>query len=216
MNDKMVRFLNSIKIYNVDDFDLDFEFVGYNRFDRKQLDMVIVKRTPWKYDLLEQFQNGLNTITYKYLLRFSYLVRPNNKDVEHLFEDWYQTIYRIPHNLNLWAEEDSKIYIEYVDSAEKEQYRSAIEDFKSFLEFLNYEFVIIESFKPTEEEEVVISEKKMKKLVKEANKAIEEAEGEEPIIAEEANDASTAKELIEKEKELLNQTIGDVLLEHRK
>ena len=213
MNDKMVRFLNSIKIYNVDDFDLDFEFVGYNRFDRKQLDMVIVKRTPWKYDLLEQFQNGLNTISYKYLLRFSYLVRPNNKDVEHLFEDWYQTIYRIPHNLNLWAEEDSKIYIEYIDAAEKEQYRSAIEDFKGFLEFLNYEFVIIESFKPAEEETVMVSERKMKQLVKEANKAIEEVLEEEPIVAEEANDASTAKELIEKEKELLNQTIGDVLLE---
>ena len=67
MSDKMVRFLTSIKINNIDDFDLDFEMVGYNRFDKKQLDMVIVKKTPWQYELLREFQDGLETISYKYL-----------------------------------------------------------------------------------------------------------------------------------------------------
>ena len=81
MKDKMIRFLNSIHIENIDDFDMDFEMVGYNRFNPKQLDMVIIKQTPWKYSLLRQFQDGLETITYKYLLRFSYQVRPNGEDV---------------------------------------------------------------------------------------------------------------------------------------
>ena len=45
MSDKMVRFLNSMKIYNVEDFDLDFEMVGYNRFDRKQLDIHVLQHT---------------------------------------------------------------------------------------------------------------------------------------------------------------------------
>ena len=169
MNDKMVRFLNSIHINNIDDFDLDFEMVGYNRFIKKQLDMVIVKKTPWKYSLLRQFQDGLNEITYPYLLRFSYLVRPNYQDVISLFEDWYQTLYRLPHNLNISNDEDV-IIIEYANEAEKEQYQDAIKDFRSFLEFLSYEFIIKETVKPQEEEQVTVSEKTMKKLVKEADR----------------------------------------------
>ena len=211
MTDKMVRFLNSIKINNVEDFDLDFEMLGYNRFDKKQLDMVIVKKTPWKYSLLRQFQDGLQTITYKYLLRFSYIVRPNSYDVLSLFEDWYQTIYRLPHNLTVTCEDDEHIVIEYADEAEKEQYKSAIEDFKSFLEFLYYEFVIVEKIKPQEEEEVVISERQMKKLVKEADTAaVETIESEDDV---EANDASVAEELIEKEREELSKNAGDAFLE---
>ena len=94
MTDKMIRFLTSLQINNIDDFDLEFEMLGYDRFDKKRLNMVIIKQTPWKYELLRQFQDGLNTINYKYLLRFSYRVRPNGSDVIHLFEDWYQTQFR--------------------------------------------------------------------------------------------------------------------------
>ena len=212
MSDKMVRFLNSIKIYNVEDFDLDFEMVGYNRFDKKQLDMVIVKKSPWRYELLRQFQDGLNTISYKYLLRFSYLVRPNFNDVLHLFEDWYQTLYRLPPNLNITGDDDGHIYIEYVNEAEKEQYANAIIDFRSFLEFLSYEFVILESIKPEEEEEVVISDRKLKKIIKEADKEAEETITSEEV-GEEANDASVAEEMLEKEREELNKNVGDAFLE---
>ena len=211
MNDKMIRFLNSIKISNVEDFDIDFEMVGYDRFDKKQLNMVIVKKTPWKYSLLRQFQDGLDTISYKYLLRFSYLVRPNAHDVISLFEDWYQTIYRLPHNLTIEGIDDEQISIEYANEAEKEQYKAAIDDFKSFLNFLSYEFVIVEKIKPQEEEQVVISNQKMKKIVKEAdNAAIETIENDDGI---EANDASVAEELIEKEREELSKNAGDAFLE---
>ena len=213
MTDKMVRFLTSIGINNIDDFDLDFEMVGYNRFDKKQLDMVIVKKTPWNYVLLRQFQDGLATINYKYLLRFSYLVRPNLNDVIHLFEEWYQTLYRLPHNLTLGGdEEDSQLIIEYTNEAEKEQYQAAIDDFKSFLEFLSYEFVIVERIKPEEDEGPVVSDRKMKQLVKEAT-----AEADETITSTtdevEANDASVAEELIEKEREEMSKNAGDVFLE---
>ena len=37
MTDKMVRFLTSIGINEIDDFDLDFEMVGYDRFKKDQL-----------------------------------------------------------------------------------------------------------------------------------------------------------------------------------
>ena len=52
MSDKMISFLKHINIENIDDFDIDFEMVGRNRFNRNQIDMMIVKSTPWKYHLL--------------------------------------------------------------------------------------------------------------------------------------------------------------------
>ncbi len=210
MNEKMVRFLNSIEINNVDDFDLDFEMISRNRFNPEQFDMVIVKDTPWKYSLLRQFQDGLDKITYKYLLRFSYRVRPDGNDVLSLFEDWYQTLYRLPHNLDVTCDEDGYIHVEYVNEAEQEQYKSQIEDFRSFLDFITYDFVIVESVKP-QEEEVVVSERKMKKLVKEATEeAVDTIENDDGI---EANDASVAEELIEKEREELSKNAGDAFLE---
>ena len=49
MQEKMISFLKSIHIDEIDSFDLDFEMVGRNRFDRAKIDMVIVKKTPWDY-----------------------------------------------------------------------------------------------------------------------------------------------------------------------
>ena len=71
MNDKMVRFLNSIHIENLDDFDIDFEMVARDRFKPEQINMVIIKNTPWKYHLLRRFQDALQEINYPYLMRFS-------------------------------------------------------------------------------------------------------------------------------------------------
>ena len=213
MNEKMIRFLTSIHIENIDDFDLDFEMVGYNRFDKKRLDMVIVKQTPWKYSLLRQFQDGLETITYSYLLRFSYIVRPNFRDVLSLFEDWYQTLYRIPHNLDINGDDEGHMNIEYANDAEKEQYKAQIDDFRSFLDFISYEFVVTETVKP-QEEEINISERKMKKLVKEADKEADESISSDDGI--EANDASVAEELIERDREELAKNAGDAFLEEAK
>ena len=46
MNNKMVRFLNSLDIADVEVFDLDFDLVGMNPIDKTQVDMAIVKDTP--------------------------------------------------------------------------------------------------------------------------------------------------------------------------
>jgi hypothetical protein len=137
MTDKMISFLKHIGIENFDDFDIDFEMVGRNRFNRNQIDMVIRKNTPWKYHLLREFQDALNTINYPYTLRFSYLVRPNMDELISLFEDWYQTLYHIPHNLELEPQNDSVIKVWYANEAEKVQYQPAINDFKDFLNFLH-------------------------------------------------------------------------------
>ena len=173
MTDKMISFLNHIHIDNVEAFDLDFEMVGRNRFKREQIDMVIVKKTPWKYHLLRQFQDGLNTLTYPYMLRFSYVVRPDMNDLLGLFDEWYQTLYHIPHNLLLEPQNDSLLKVTYANESEKEQYQSCIKDFRDFLDFLNYEFSIIEEVAP-QEEEVNISKSEMRKIVQKANKEADE------------------------------------------
>ena len=212
MSDRMQRFLKSIHITEFDDFDLEFEMIGRDRFDRDRYVFAICKQTPWKYDLLRQFQDGLNTITYKYVIRFSYVVKPNYFDVSSLFDGWYQTLFRLPHNLTLFeGQKENEIIIQYENPAEKEQYHAQIEDFRAFLEFLCYDFVIIEDIKPQEEEQVVISERKLKKIVKEA-----EQEAEETITSDsgvDANDASVAEELIERDREELSKNAGDAFLE---
>ena len=209
MTDKMVSFLKHLNIENIDDFDLDFEMVGRNRFKHEQIDMMIVKSTPWKYHLLRQFQDALNTLTYPYLIRFSYIVRPDMNDLIKLFEDWYQTIYRIPHNLELAVVNDSCLKVLYANEAEKAQYESSIKDFNDFLNFLNYEFVVVEEVKPDEGPE--ISKSEMRKIVKKAEEVTEEAL-EEESAARQINDRSEVEELIAKEKAELNEEVEDQMM----
>ena len=206
----MISFLNHIHIENIDAFDIDFEMVGRNRFKREQIDMVIVKQTPWKYQLLREFQDGLNTLTYPYLLRFSYVVRPIAEDVISLFDEWYQTLYRIPHNLLLEGQNESIIKVTYANEAEKEQYKSSINDFRDFLDFLNYEFSIIEEVAP-QEETINVSKSEMRKIVQKATKeAVETVE--EESSTRQINDRSEVEEMIAQEKAQLNEETEDQLL----
>ena len=213
MKDLMIRFLNSIHIDNLDDFDLDFDMVGKNRFNKNQVDMIIVKDTPWIYSLLRKFQDGLDTITYPYTITFSYRVKPDFKNVNALFENWYQTLYRLPPNITLTSEKEGYITIEYENEVEKEQYHPIINDFNEFLSFLCYEFVITETVKPQEELEhpelTLKEQKKIEKVAsKEAQAAIETADD-----APEANDSSEVEKIIEAQREELNSQVGDKLLQ---
>ncbi len=209
MTERMISFLKHIHIENADAFDIDFEMVGRNRFNKNQIDMVIVKETPWKYHLLREFQDGLNTITYPYTLRFSYLVKPDIDNLISIFEDWYQTIYHIPHNLDLEVVNDNCIRVVYENQAEKAQYEAVIKDFKDFLDFITYEFYIDETVKPDEGPE--ISKSEMRKIVKEAEKEAAQSI-EEESAARQINDRSEVEELIEKEKAELNEETEDQML----
>lgn len=212
MNEKMVRFLSSIGIENFDDFDLDFDMIGRNRFNKQQYDMVIVKTKPWKYYLLRQFQDRLINIDYPYTLRFSYLVRPDYHDAISLFDDWYQTIYRLPHNLVITGDEEDRLYIEYLNESEKEQYAQAIADFRDFLSFINYEFVIVESVKPFEEQTPEVSTRQMKKIIKNAEiEAVETLEeiAEKPEIV----DRNDAADIAEQERKELKEKVEAAYLE---
>ena len=211
MNEKMVRFLNSINIENIDDFDMDFEMIARDRFKPDQWNMVIVKKTPWNYQLLRKFQDGLANITYKYVLRFSYLQRPDYNDVYHLFCEWHQTIYRLPHNFDMSGDDEGRIFVKYTSESEKEQYHPIIADFKDFLRFISYEFVISEEIVEVDETPE-ISKREMNKIVKKAQAEAEEtmeALSDAPTIA----DRNDVLAMVEEEKREMNEVVGDTLLD---
>ena len=141
MNDKMRRFLTSIGIEQVERFDLDFDIVTRNQFNRNQIDMLIVKQTPWTFELLEEFQNHLETVKYPYSIKFSYLRKPIASDATRLFNDWHYSHCRFNSNLKLIGIGNTiTVYYESEDEIKKNE--QTFKDFASFLEFLNYNFKI--------------------------------------------------------------------------
>ena len=212
----MRSFLNSIHIENIDDFDLDFEMVGRNRFNYQQIDMIIVKDRPWDYELLRQFQDGLNTITYPYTLHFSYLTRPTSEDAINLFYDWFRYIYRAESDIQLTEVDSDTIRVDYLDESFKERNQAIIKDFKDFLSFISYDFIeISENVLPPQEEIIEYDEEE--KL--EANQ-IASAQAEEDIetskYEDEITDRNDITALVEKEQEEKNQMMEDVMLKQMK
>ena len=136
MNEKMIRFLKSIGIENFDDFDIEFEMINRDRFDNSKWNMIILKNTPWDYQLLRQFQDALQNINYPYMLRFSYLNRPDSDNVIALFNEWYQTLYRLPLPIFIEGDSEDHLFITYNNEKEKEDFKIVLADFKDFLSFL--------------------------------------------------------------------------------
>ena len=239
--EKMISFLKSLHIENIDDFDMDFEMVGRNRFKHEQIDMVIVKQTPWKYEFLHQLQEGLNSVPYPYFVRFSYFKKPTSNDVADLLKDWYQSIYHIPFPYEIEINRNS-ITIVFEDEMLKDMFSNTIFDFKDFLAFINYDFMVEEMVKTHSQ----VAEKKVEEpfdepTPEEVAKAVEEVNeemGEEELTPEpfedetsyhaeptpeededENEDAKEQKEkdqattLIEKEREAMQEVTEDFYLE---
>ncbi len=143
MNDKMIRFLTSIKLENLDRFDMDFDLVTRNQFKREQVDMLIVKNTPWDADLLEEFQDALETIQYPYSMKFSYVKKPTSFDGEKLFENWHYRHNHYKSDLKVKAN-GSDIAFYFDDEEQKEKNKSVVKDFKEFLDFIGYKLKIVE------------------------------------------------------------------------
>ena len=212
----MKSFLNSIHIENIDDFDLDFEMVGRNRFNYQQIDMIITKDTPWTYELLRQFQDGLNTISYLYTLHFSYKIRPVSKDAINLFYEWFRYIYRAESDIHLEEVDDGLIRVDYLDESFKERNQTIIKDFKDFLSFISYDFIeITENVLPQKEVGVEADEKTKMEAAETADTQAEEdieIGKSEPDILD-RNDVSA---LVEKEQEEKNALVEDQLLKEMK
>ena len=212
----MRSFLNSIHIENIDDFDLDFEMVGRNRFNYQQIDMIITKERPWDYALLRQFQDGLDTISYPYTMQFSYRVRPTSDDAIALFYDWFRYLYRSESDMDLIAVDNETIRVDYLDESFKERNKEIIKDFKDFLSFISYDFIeITENVLPPKEKMEFFSEE-VKAEVNEKAEAVAAEDIEESKYEPDVLDRNDVTELIEKEQLEKNQLVEDVLLKQMK
>ena len=216
MKDKMRSFLKSIHIENIDDFDLDFEMVGRNRFNYQQIDMLITKDRPWEYELLRQFQDGLNTISYPYTLHFSYLVRPTSKDAIALFYDWFRYIYRAESDIQLTEVDNDTIRVDYLDESFKERNQEIVKDYKDFLSFISYDFIEISENVLPPKEEVVEYDEETKAEANEIATAQAEEDIEESKYEPDITDRNDITALVEKEQEEKNQMMEDAMLKQMK
>ena len=206
MNNKMVRFLNHLEIKDIERFDMDFDLVARNQFVREQIDMIIVKDTPWDYALLEEFQNGLSIIGYPYTIQFSYRVKPTVYDAIRLFDDWHRSHNRFQAAIHLDGSGNTITFV-YESEAQKEEYEQTVKDFKDFLDFLWYRFDFDEEIREVEQTGPVVSQKKLEKIEAKANKIAETEEEEEETEASYYKD----KEEIMEEQEELRQAEADYI-----
>ena len=207
MNNKMVRFLNHINIKDIERFDLDFDLVARNQFDPNQVDMLIVKDSPWDYSLLEEFQNGLAIIGYPYTIQFSYKKKPTVYDAIKLFDDWHRSHNRFQSNLKLEGSGDIITFI-YKSQEEKDNNEQVIHDFKDFLDFLGYHFQFDHEIHEEEVTSPVVSNRVLKKLEDKANKVIEEDVDEEvetSYYKDDNDDVEEEKEKLEFEEKYINE-----------
>ncbi|MCQ2771751.1 MAG: PHP domain-containing protein, partial [Bacilli bacterium] len=143
MNEKMNRFLNSIGILDVEYFsDLSFEVAKWDSNDKKLFCMTIKKNSPWDPELLEEFKQGLDLITYRYVLRFSYVNQPRLIDVKKLFESWQFT--RGYFDDFFFKEKDEQTLIIGTSNPMmgEEKLHEIAKDFGEYLKWLSYPFFL--------------------------------------------------------------------------
>ena len=212
MKDKMVRFLNHLSIKDIDRFDMDFDLVSRNQFVREQIDMLIVKDTPWDYALLEEFQNGLAIIGYPYMIQFSYKQKPNVYDAIRLFDDWHRSHNRFQSEITLEGNGDVITFI-YNSNEQKEKYEQIIKDFGDFLDFLCYRFEFAHEVREVEKTTPNVSKRTLLKLEEQANKVAEEDADEEKETSyyKDEEDVKEEQEELRKAEEEYIQNLKDNL-----
>ncbi len=221
MNNKMVRFLNSLDILDVEIFDLDFDLVGMNPIDKSQVDMAIVKDTPWQYHLLERFQRGLSKIAYPYTITFSYKEKPSFYDAVHVIENWYRANYRANAPFAI-RDDHNSIVLTFNNEQKRENFTPIMVEMKAFFRFLCYDFAFLDEYIP-EEKAINVSPSKLEALTKKAEKVIQEFESEEDEDATYYRDAKSIEEqhkeeLADVEKKMISimRSNKKMMLEERK
>ena len=142
MQDKMRRFLLSIGIEELENYDLDFVLVGRSPAQRERVDMVISKESPWSYAQLEGFLLGLENIRYPYSMRFSYATEPGFEDVSSLYSMWHLAHFNDLPAANLKHPEGNVLELAYPSLSTQEEGASRESDFLSLLRFLHYPFIL--------------------------------------------------------------------------
>lgn len=139
MSEKMLRFLRSIGIENIESFDLEFESIIKHPFKKNGWDMTVIKSSPWRFDLLDEFLQKLSSIDYPYDIRFHYEKPMIAQDVIDLFNSWFFKQYHDDFKLPFQLEE--RLITFYTDSdLELNRWQIIVKEFNSLLTLLVYPF----------------------------------------------------------------------------
>jgi DNA polymerase-3 subunit alpha (Gram-positive type) len=160
MNNVTNRFLKSIHIEEIDQFDL--ELTHYKKDLQGKWSYHFLKHSPWDIDSLEHFLASVQRyIDYKLDIIFSYSFTPQVSDALELFSSWFMRRHFIPCPF-IACEEDHKIKCKYKSEHEKTKYAATLEDFQLLLNTIYYPFVIeasaLEEEKAESEDELELGE----------------------------------------------------------
>lgn len=139
MDATMKRFLESIQIENIDDFDLSFR--AEKPFYKEQgiWHYEMVKETPWEFTQLQYFLDRLLTITnYKFKIHFHYGRLPSTNDILELLYTWHRYTYHFALDPLETRLDSEKITIVYHSALEKEKMEYTLDSFRDFLSMLCY------------------------------------------------------------------------------
>ena len=141
MQERTIRFLHSIGIEDIDDYDLDFETITKSKYYPNHFVFSVKKETPWEYKKLDQFLNGLSNITsYNYEFNFVYDVKPDANNIFSLIKEWYfNHEYKelLPEDFSKASLDGNEITL-YANNDHNDLSLKLIPDIESFLSFISY------------------------------------------------------------------------------
>ena len=184
MQERTERFLKSININDIENYDLDFESIVKSKYYSNTFIFTINKDTPWKYKQLDAFLTGLKHIdNYKYELNIIYKKTPQNSDILSLIKEYFFNQDFVEIKGEVLDENGELIFLAH-DQASFDSFKRHYEDFKILLSFINYPSNItlkMAEIKPLK----VVEEKPLitKEVIQSDNKKVEE-EAEEIAIKE--------------------------------
>ncbi len=173
MQSKMEKFLKSIGLSNVEDFDMSFLKVSHAPNDPCCALMEIRKETLWDFDLLMDFREAISRVNYKCNIAFSYGETPNIYHIERLLKALYLRNYHVdsPFELEL---DNSNIYAKAKDFSQKDNFYDVLDEMNDICKFANYGFNLILGEKPSFSTAIKKKEEVEKAETKEENKPTEE------------------------------------------
>ena len=134
-SDRIKRFLKSINIENIEDFDLDFVSITKSKVDNNVFVYVFKKYSPWEARCLDEFLSGLNSITtYKADVSFIYDSDIKIEDVIEIVDSKYFNEFYSTFNID-YKVDGLKIFVNV-----SEEKVSFFENINSLLSYISYPY----------------------------------------------------------------------------
>ena len=134
-SDRIKRFLKSINIENIEDFDLDFVSITKSKVDNNVFVYVFKKYSPWEARCLDEFLSGLNSITtYKADVSFIYDSDIKIEDVIEIVDSKYFNEFYSTFNID-YKVDGLKIFVNV-----SEEKVSFFENINSLLAYISYPY----------------------------------------------------------------------------